>query len=354
MKYFMKSHKVTMMLVMVLIASVMCLGLAACAKGSKPAADQASSAAKDAAEDASPADGNAKAEPKKYHFVFVPKVVHPWYESVKAGATAAIEEYKKQGIEINFEWDAPPTADIVVHTQKIEAAVAKKPDVIAVSVLDQASDTPVIDQAVGAGAKVITFDCDAPQSKRTIFVGHNKNEQDGADLAELLAKTIGGKGEVAMLIGSLSAPNHKERCAGFKKAMEKYPDIKIVSEQADNDDLEKAVALTENILKANPNVKGIFCCNASNPIGAARAVKDAGKASQVFIVGMDDMPETMEFIKEGVVTGTKVQRVFDIGYQAIKHMVEIAEGKTVPAEYPTGSYIVTKENLNEYFEKAGK
>ena len=322
---------------LVVMVVLMCFGLTACGN-----------------DKTEKSDGAPKKEGKKYHFVFIPKVVHPWYEAVKEGANAAIADYKKQGIDIEFEWEAPPTADIVIHTQKIESAVAKKPSVIAVSVLDEASDGPVIDQAVAAGVKVVTFDCDAAKSKRTIFVGHNKNAQDGADLAELLAKTIGGKGEVAILTGSLSAPNHKERVAGFKKAMEKYPDIKIVAEQADNDDLEKAVALTENILKANPNVKGIFGCNASNPIGAARAVKDANKVGQVAIVGMDDMPETIDFIKEGVITGTKVQKVFDIGYQAIKYMVEIAEGKTVPSEYPTGSYVVTKDNLAEYYKNTAK
>ncbi len=337
---------------LVLVAAVMLSLLAGC--GSSDNAGAGSTPPKAEEQGGKSAENTPAQETKQYYFVFIPKVVHPWYEAVKTGATAAIEEYKKQGIEIKFEWDAPPTADVVVHTQKIESSVAKKPSVIAVSVLDEASDAPIIDQAVDAGAKVVTFDCDAPKSKRTMFVGHNKNEQDGAELADLLAKNIGEKGEVAILSGSLSAPNHKERVAGFKKAMEKYPEIKIVTEQADNDDLEKAIALTENILKANPNVKGIFGCNASNPIGAARAVKDAGKTGKVAIVGMDDMPETMQFIEEGVILGTKVQRVFDIGYNAIKYMVDIADGKSVPAEYQTGSYIVTKDNMDEYKKNTAK
>lgn len=291
---------------------------------------------------------------ENYHFIFIPKLVHPWYEAVKQGADAAVSELKKKGINVTYEWDAPPVADILVHTQKIEAAIAKRPDALAVSVLDPASDTPVIKEAIKAGLKVITFDCDAPESGRAIFVGHDKNEQDGRDLAEYLAQKMNYQGEVAILIGSLGAPNHVQRVKGFKEVIAKYPKMKIVAEAADNDDLQKAVALAENILQAHPNVKGFFGCNASNPIGIAQAVKDAGKAGKVFIVGMDDMPETINFIKEGVISATKVQNVFDIGYWSIMYMVQLAQGKSVPKEHPTGSYIVTKDNLAEYLKKTGK
>lgn len=298
--------------------------------------------------------GSLASAAENYRFVFIPKLVHPWYEAVKQGADKAIAELKKKGINVTYNWDAPPTADILVHTQKIEAAVSKRPNAIAVSVLDPATDTPVIKEAIKAGVKVITFDCDAPSSGRTIFVGHDKNEQDGRDLAEYLAKKMNYQGEVAILIGSLGAPNHVQRVKGFKEVIAKYPKMKIVAEEADNDDLQKAVALAESILQAHPNVKGFFGCNASNPIGIAQAVKDAGKAGKVFIVGMDDMPETINFIKEGVISATKVQNVSDIGYWSIMHMVDIARGKAVPKEHQTGAYIVTRDNLAEYHKKTGK
>lgn len=296
--------------------------------------------------------GQAQEGPKEnYKFVFVPKLIHPWYESVRAGALGAVEDYKEKGINIEFEWDAPPNADIVVHSQKVESAISKQPDVIAVAALDPSSTTPIINQAVDNGTKVITFEADAPDSKRALYIGNNHNDKDGEDLAELMAEQMNYKGEVAILLGSLGAPSHKERVAGFKKVMAKYPDIKIVAEQADNDDLVKAASLTENILQAHPNVKGIFANNAANPVGAARAVKSAGKAGEVLIMGMDDDPETIKYLKEGVITATVVQNVPDIGYKAIEHMVALANGESVPEIDEIESYVVTKENLEKYEEK---
>ncbi len=145
--------------------------------------------------------------------------------------------------------------------------------------------------------------------------------------------------------GTLTAPNHVGRVNGFKEAMAQYPDIKIVFERPDNDDLQKAVDLTESALQAHPDLVGMFCCNASNPIGAARAIVNAGKVGQVHIAGMDDMPETLEFIKEGVIDVVKVQRQWEIGYWAIYYLVAMYQGHTVPQEHPTGSRFLTKEDL---------
>ncbi len=288
---------------------------------------------------------------ESYHFIFVPKLIHPWYESVRAGALGAVEELKEQGIDVKFEWDAPPTADIVVHSQKVESAISKKPDVIAVAALDPTATTPIIDQAVENGSKIITFEADASESNRSVYVGNDHNEKDGEVLAEELAKQLDYKGEVAILLGSLGAPSHKERVAGFKKVIEKYPDMKIVAEQADNDDIVKATELTESILQANPNLKGIFANNAANPIGAARAVQSAGKAGDVLIMGMDDDPETIKFLEEGVISAIIVQNVPDIGYKAVYHMLELARGKEVPEIDSIDSYVVKKENLDEWRKK---
>jgi ribose transport system substrate-binding protein len=107
--------------------------------------------------------------------------------------------------------------------------------------------------------------------------------------------------------------------------------------------LEKAVSLTENALQANPDLKGIFGSNASNPIGAARAVTNAGKAGEVVIVGMDDLPETLQFIRDDVIAGVKAQRQWEIGYWVVKYLVAANQGHTIPHEHATGSTILTKE-----------
>ncbi|MGV7224169.1 MAG: substrate-binding domain-containing protein [Nitrospinales bacterium] len=282
---------------------------------------------------------------KKLKFVFIPKVVHPWYDVVKQGMETAVAEFKERGIEIDVKWDAIPEAEITAHMKRIETNIAARPDGLAISCLDPATNTQLINDAINAGLNVITFDTDAPDSLRKTYVGHNKDFQDGYDLGMYLAEKIKEKGKVGILSGTLSAPNHVGRVKGFKEAIAKFPNIEVVFERPDNDDLQKAIDLTENALQANPDLIGMFCCNASNPIGAARAIVNAGKTGKVHIVGMDDMPETLQFIQKGVIDTVKIQRQWEIGYWSVYYMVAMYQGHTTPIEHPTGSRLLTKDDL---------
>jgi ribose transport system substrate-binding protein len=282
---------------------------------------------------------------KTLKFVFIPKLVHPWYKDVELGAQFAIDELKKEGIKVEMKWDAPSTADINEQIKKIEANISSRPDGLAIACLDPATDTQVINDAFKAGIKVTTFDTDAPDSNRIIYVGHNGDYDDGYKSGEIIAKKIGGKGEVGVMVGSLAAPNHVNRVKGFKDAIGKYKDISIVFEQADNDDIQKAMDMTEAALQAHPNIKAIYCNNASNGIGAPRAIKNAKLAGKVVLVVDSLMPEEIQLLKEGVITMGNAQRQWDIGYWTVKYLVALNQNHTVPKVHETGAMLFTKDDL---------
>jgi ribose transport system substrate-binding protein len=279
---------------------------------------------------------------KELTFVFIPKVIHPWYDVVAQGSQFAAEEFAKSGIKINVIWDQPPQADVADQNQRIETNIGRKPDGLAVACLDRATNVQLLTEAKEAGVNVTTFNsfCD----EKFPFVGPKSSYQDGFDLGEYLAKHLNGKGKIGILAGSLTASDHVERIQGFKKALESHPEMTIVFEQPDNDILEEAVTLTENALQANPDIAGIFGSNASNPIGAARAVKNAGFAGKIAIVGMDDLPEAVDAVCDGTITALKAQRQWDMGYWAVKYLVAANENHTIPMFHDTGSRFITKED----------
>ena len=279
---------------------------------------------------------------KKLTFVFIPKVIHPWYDVVADGATFAATEMKERGVDIEVIWDQPPQADVVDQNQRIETNIGRQPDGIAVACLDRATNVQLMNEAVDAGLNVITFNsfCDDAFP----FIGPKSSKQDGYDLGERLAGILDGKGKIAILSGSLTASDHVERIEGFKEALSEHPDMEIVFEQPDDDILEKAVELTENVLSAHPDLDGIFGYNDSNPIGAARAVQNAGKAGEVHIVGMDDLPEAVDFVCSGVIDALKAQRQWDMGYWAVNYLVAKNENHTIPMFHNTGSRFLTKDD----------
>ena len=280
---------------------------------------------------------------KKLTFIYIPKLVHPWYEEVKRGVEYGIQEMKKEGVDVEYIWDAPAQADVDEENRKIEAAISRRPDGLCVSALDPATNAQMLDEALKAKLNVITFNAYA--GPKYPFVGRHNDVEDGYDLGKYLIQKMGGKGKMAILLGSLTSPEHQGRVQGFKKAIAENSNIKLVFEQPDNDNLEQAISVTEGALQANPDLNGILCCNASNPIGAARAVKNAGKAGKVLIAGMDNLPETLDFVKEGVILATKVQRQWEIGYWSLRYMVAMNRGQTIPQDHDTGAKLVTAETL---------
>jgi ribose transport system substrate-binding protein len=289
---------------------------------------------------------------KKLTFIYIPKLVHPWYEEVKRGVEYGIQEVKKEGIDVEYIWDAPAEADVDEENRKIEAAISRKPDGLCVSCLDPATNAQMLDEAIGAGLNVLTFN--ASGGPKYPFVGRNRDADDGYICGKYVAEKLGKKGNVAILLGSLTSPEHQGRVQGFKKAIGECPDMKIVFEQPDNDNLEQAVSVTEGALQANPDLNAILCCNASNPIGAARAVKNAGKTGKILIGGFDNLPETLDFVRDGTILCTMAQRQWEIGYWTLRYLVAMNRGQTIPQDHDTGCLLVTADTLKQQAQTAAK
>jgi ribose transport system substrate-binding protein len=131
---------------------------------------------------------------KKLTFIYIPKLVHPWYEEVKRGVEYGIQEVKKEGIDVDYIWDAPAQADVDEENKKIEAAISRKPDGLCVSCLDPATNAQMLDEAIKAGLNVLTFN--ATGGPKYPFVGRNKDAEDGYICGKYVMEKMGKKGNV--------------------------------------------------------------------------------------------------------------------------------------------------------------
>lgn len=279
--------------------------------------------------------------PKKteYNFYLTYKLVHAWWDAVGLGLEEAQRQYAERGITINYEYTAPVAPDAIDQVNRLESAAGRNFDVIGVDVNDIKIVTPTINNLIDQGVKVMTFSSsDATKEdgcKRIAYVGNTHNYQDGADLAEILAEKIGYKGQVAALGGTIGAPCHEDRIKGFQDVMAKYPDIEVVEIQYDNDSIELALTYAEGFLQKYPDLKGIFCNNMGNPIGAAQALIDAGKVGDIVLVGMDHDKRALEYLRDGVITALGIQDCFKMGFDTIQVAVMIADGlEPGPDTYP--------------------
>ena len=266
--------------------------------------------------------------PKKdsYNFYFTYKIVHPWWDAVALGMEDAQRQFLDKGVKITYEYLAPEAASAEDQARRLEDAGKKNYDVIGVDVADDKIISPILDDMVESGLKVMTFSSsDANEGcKRIAYVGNTHNYQDGADLTEALCEKLNYKGKVAILVGSVGAPCHEDRARGAADTIAKYSDMEIVATEYDMDSVDRAYELTLNILRDNPDLDGIVCCNMSNPVGAARAITE--KESSAVIVGMDHDEEALHYLKDGVIYCLGVQDCYSIGFDTIQVAVMIADG----------------------------
>jgi len=265
-------------------------------------------------------------EKDNYNFYFTYKIVHPWWDAVALGMEDAQRKFLDKGITITYEYMAPDAASAEDQKRRLDEAKNGDYDVIGVDVADAEVISPVLDEMVDSGCKVMTFSSsDAREGcKRIAYVGNTHNYEDGADLTEALCEKLGYKGKVAILVGSVGAPCHEERALGAKDTIAKYADMEIVATEYDMDSVDMAYELTLKILDKNPDLDGIICCNMSNPVGAARAIIERG--SDTVIVGMDHDEEALRYLKDGIIYCLGVQDCYSIGFDTLQIAVMIADG----------------------------
>src|SRR5512139_1219203 len=132
--------------------------------------------------------------PRKLRFAFIPKALHiPVFEYARIGAE---REAKKLGVEVI--WRGPESTDEIRQKEILESFIAQRVDGIAISCLNGDLLTDAIDRAVADGIPVVTWDSDAPKSKRQAFYGVNDIE-GGRALGDGLATLLGGTGKVAII-----------------------------------------------------------------------------------------------------------------------------------------------------------
>lgn len=318
--------------IIMLVASIALL-LSACAPAAKPAATEAPANQQPAA-----SSGEEKL------FVFLPKGLdNPYWDACRKGMES---EMAKKGVKAEFL--GPEVSDAAKQVAIIESVIARNPAAIAISPNDPATVTDVIAKATAAGIKVITWDADAPDSERLMYIGTD-NVAAGATAGEELAKALGGKGKVAILTGSLTALNAQQRVQGFRDAMKNYPDIEIVAEEPTDDDAAKSLSIAESLLQAHPDLAGFYGVTGSGVPGAAGAVKQANLCGKVKVVGFDVVPQGIEFMKDGCVDALISQRPFGMTAQALDIMIDLADGKPIPApSVDTGVEVVYPNTLETF------
>jgi rhamnose transport system substrate-binding protein len=258
-------------------------------------------------------------------YVLVPKNLgNPYFDTANKGAQDAAKEL---GVTVTYQ--GPATADATQQIQLLNSLIAQHVQGLAISADDSDALVPVGKQAISQNIPVVSWDAAISPGGRTVHINQANAEDIGRGQIQLISKLIGGKGKIAILSATSTAPNQNEWIKWMKDELTKPENsgLELVATVYGDDQDEKSYTEAQGLMQTYPDLKGIISPTTVGIAAAARAVTDANKIGQVMVTGLGT-PNTMRaYVKSGAAPAFALWNPSDLGYLAIYTLDAIAKGK---------------------------
>jgi ABC-type sugar transport system substrate-binding protein len=285
-----------------------------------------------------------------------------YFVTCEQGARAAAQEL---GVEMLF--DGPTNTDAAKQNEIVENWITLGVDAIAAAAENRDGLSSALKKAQAKGVKVVTYDSDAQTDARSFFVNQATAQGIGETLMDTAAQLCGEEGDFAIITATLTAANMGEWRRHIEARLAaKYPRMKLVDTKPCDDQKDKAQQEAANLMSAYPALKCLMAiCSPAVP-GAAEAVKQAGKAGAVKVLGLGLPGENRQYVKDGVTQAVILWKVEDLGYLTIQTAVAVAKGelKAGARSFQAGKlgemqidgtdivlgkpFVFTKENIDQF------
>jgi rhamnose transport system substrate-binding protein len=259
----------------------------------------------------------------------VPKLIGiTYFTAMKQGLDQA---GKKFGAHIIYQ--GPTTASVSGQSEIVQSLINKHVTAVGVSANSPTALEALAKQAKAKGILFYSSDSQVEGPDVALRVQQTSNKALADTVVDQLAKTIGGKGDVAFVSGGPTATNLNAWIALMKQRLAaKYPQIKLVSVQYAGEDINKATQVTGQLLSAYPHLKGVVGINSTAVPGAAQAVLRAGLSGKVAVTGITDPNSIRPFILDGTVKSVVLWNPISLGYLTGWGVIQELEHKPFKAE----------------------
>lgn len=280
--------------------------------------------------------------------IIVKATTSEFWQTAFLGARAASKEL---GVQIE-ELGPPAESSVAEEVTLVENSITKKPAAIVVAPTNFEALAAPVEKATAAGIPVIVIDSGVKTDKYASFVTTN-NIEGGKKAAIALANIIKertGKaaGKVAYLTAIAGNESQISRDKGFVDEIKKsYPDLQIVDNRVDNNDIAKGLSNTLDILSRFPDLVGLFADNAQMGVGAGAALDERNLGSKVSLVAYDADEAEIKLLKKDVIYAVIIQDPFMMGYAGVWYGLAASKGVRVPRLVDTGVGVITKANMDE-------
>ena len=270
---------------------------------------------------------DAAAQSRKITVCLLPKKKGlPYFTTCAQGAEEAARELGN----VKLIYDGPTDGAPEKAASMIEKWTLQGVDVIAVSPNDPEVLASAMKKAREKGVHVITWDADGAPGTRESLVNQATAQDIGYALVDTMANDLGGvqaEGEVAIITATLTAANQNAWIKHMKERLQKYPKLTLVGIQPSNEDQKVAFQAAQDLMKAHPQLRGIFAISSVAFPGAAEAVKQAGAAGKVLVTGLSTPNDMRSYVMDGTVKSVILWNTIDLGYLTVRVANALANGK---------------------------
>ena len=300
------------------VASVALIGVLAGCSGGSDSPEETTTAGKPAV---------------KTSLAFVTNGTADFWSYAEAGVREAEAEFGD--VEVQFkQGDGTP----IFQRRTVDNLIVKGIQGLAISPTSPKDQTAILNKWAEK-VPLICQDSDAPDSKRIAYLGTD-NVAAGRQCGELVKEALPEGGKIMVFVGLKDAQNAIERFQGLKEALEGTK-VEVLGLRTDNTDYTKARSNAETTITKYPDIAGLVGLWGYNPPAILEAVKAQNKLGQIKIIGFDEDERTLTGIDAGHIHGTVVQNPYKFGYESVKVLRALAQGKTgVDAGIPENGQII--------------
>jgi ribose transport system substrate-binding protein len=258
-----------------------------------------------------------------------------------------MQSYAKAN-NIRLLWNSAGN-DVSTQASQVDQLINQRVNAIVIVPVQADSLGPQLRAAKKADIPIIVVNTSLANSDAVTSSVLPDDVAAGAQEMEMMAKHLGGQGNIVILQGPLGSSPELDRTKGIESVLAKYPGIKVLAKDTANWKRDEAVNKTKNWLSGfGDRIDGIVAENDDMALGALQALSEAKKSTPV--VGIDGIQDGLAAVKDGRLIGTSLQH----------GRVEMAEGLTVAQRVANGEQVnktytytmppINPQNVDEFYK----
>lgn len=276
--------------------------------------------------------------------VSLPQDDNPFYIAMMRGIRARAGELGWEVVSVSSNEDK------LKQINGVQDLVARGVKGVLISPIDATGVNAAYDAAAAGKVPIVSVARGSTSPNQTLHVAMDE-KQIGRDIAEWTARSIGGKGKVAMLLGPSGAPTFRNLAEGYTEVMGKYPDIRVVFRNDGPLTRERGLKNTEDVLVANPDLAAIYTANDDVALGATQAVLAASRKGKTLVTGMNGVPPALRALKDGNLAMTVELNPVLWGRMGVDVLSEYLKGSKVEPRVFIKHVLIDNSNIDQKLPK---